>query len=196
MSGNKTPRKERINMLRNTFRALIWITTRHFSQQLQQFGLTFPQFITLAALAAHKQACTMSDLTHVTFQDPPTLTGIINRLVKMGLVARTRSETDRRIVLVQATESGVNLIDKIHDYTMNLEYSCYANLSDEELDVFEQLLHYLLRSHIRRYKDLPDTEMEAVIEELQMFINDPIYYAKLDSKNKFSKSTVMEVSQE
>ena len=100
-------REKRIKALKEAFHTLLWIATRQFSQQLQSFGLTYPQFVTLASLAAHKQACTMRDLTNVTFQDPPTMTGIVDRLVRMNLVQRTRSELDRRVVLVRATETGL-----------------------------------------------------------------------------------------
>ena len=78
-------REERIKTLKNAFHALMWIAMRQFSQRLQSFGLTHPQFITLASLTAHEQACTMRDLTNVTFQDPPTMTGIVDRLVKIKL---------------------------------------------------------------------------------------------------------------
>ena len=79
-------RQERVRAIKDAFHYLTWVAMRQLSQQLQPFGLTFPQFIVLAALAAHQQACTMRDLTNATFEDPPTMTGIIDRLVKMKLV--------------------------------------------------------------------------------------------------------------
>ncbi len=175
-------RVDRIKLLRDAFQALMWIAHRQFSQRLQNFGLTMPQFVTLASLAAHKQACTMSDLTNVTMQDPPTMTGIVDRLVRMKLVERTRSETDRRVVLVRATEDGVKLIQQIQAEIMDEELKMYSALTDNDLTALERLLKQKLRLHAGQYRSLPDEAMDAELERLQRFINDPIQYSKLESE--------------
>jgi DNA-binding MarR family transcriptional regulator len=173
-------REERIKILKNAFHALMWIAMRHFSQKLQSFGLTHPQFIALASLTAHKQACTMRDLTNVTFQDPPTMTGIVDRLVKMKLVERTRSETDRRVVLVQATPAAMELVEQINEETMQDELSLYCDLTDDDLSALEQLLKSKIRLYVGGYRSLRDEELDSEIERLQDFMSDPIYYAKLE----------------
>jgi DNA-binding MarR family transcriptional regulator len=162
----------------------MWVATRHFSQQLQSFGLTHPQFITLAALAAHQEPCTMRDLTDFTFQDPPTMTGIVDRLVKMELVQRSRSQADRRVVLVRATPAGMELVERIKSETMQDDLSGYAALSDQELAHLEQLLAYLIRMHVGRFKSLADSELDAEIERLSKFMSDPIYYMKLENEQE------------
>lgn len=109
MNADDLPRVEQIKAVINAFDSLMWLAARQFSQWLQRtFGLTYPQFMALAALAAHRQACPMRELTSAIFEDPATLTGIIDRLVKMKLVQRTRSETDRRVMFVQATPAWAN----------------------------------------------------------------------------------------
>jgi DNA-binding MarR family transcriptional regulator len=171
-------REERIKAIKDVFRSLMWITIRQFSQRLQPFGLTHPQFITLAALAAHQQACPMRDLTSVTFQDPPTMTGIVDRLVKMELVQRTRSETDRRMVLVEATPAGIDLVHQINQELMKDATAGYARLTDEELTTLEQLLRYNLRMCMGPGKALPEGDVDAEIEKLKHFMSDPIRYMK------------------
>ena len=64
-------REEQIETIKDIFVSLMWIAARHFSHRVQTFGLTHPQFMVLASLTAHQQACTMRDLTNITFQDPP-----------------------------------------------------------------------------------------------------------------------------
>jgi DNA-binding MarR family transcriptional regulator len=181
---NVTPvsREERIKAIKNIFHFLSWVTLRQFSHLLQPFGLTFPQFIAMAALAAHKQACPMRDLTSVTFQDPPTMTGIVDRLVKMKLVQRTHSEADRRVVLVQATPAGIDLVNQIDEEITQDALSGYATLTDDELITFEQLLRYKLRMYLEQYKSLPDGELNTEIEKLKSFMSDPIGYIKLEDK--------------
>jgi DNA-binding MarR family transcriptional regulator len=174
-------REERIKAIHDAFIALMWISKRQFAHRLQAFGLTHSQFITLATLTAHKQACTMSDLINVTFQDAPTMTGVIDRLVKMNLVERTRSETDRRVVLVQVSSAGIALVNQIEEQTLCDANSGFASLSDEELNAFEQLLRYILRMYIGRYSSSSEADLDAELEKLRLFGRDPIHFAKLEN---------------
>ena len=171
-------RETRIKTIKDIFVSLMWVAARQFSQRVQSFGLTHPQFIVLATLVAHKQACTMRDLTNVTFQDPPTMTGIVDRLVKIKLIKRTRSESDRRVVLVEATLAGAELVKQIEEASINDDIRGFSKFSDKELDNLEQSLRYLLRMHVGRYAALRGAELDAEIEKLQNFRNDPIQYMK------------------
>ena len=171
-------REERIRRIADTFVPLMWIMTRQFNQKLQEFGLTSPQFMTLGALVLHGQPCTMHDLTAVTYQDPPTMTGIVDRLVAMGLVQRTRSETDRRVVWVQATPAGADLMKQVKEKRHQDTVPGYETLSDDELTAIEQLVGHLLRIHVDQLASLKGTDIESQFEKLQLFMNDPISYVK------------------
>jgi len=171
-------RDERIKHIADAFLPLMWFTTRQFGQKLAAFGLTPPQFMTLAALSRHHQPCTMSDLTAVTLQDPPTMTGVVDRLVAMKLVQRTRSETDRRVVWVQATLAGADLIKQITEKSHQDSLPSYAALSDGELAAIEQLVESLLRIHVSQLASSKGTDVETQVERLQLFMNDPIAYVK------------------
>jgi DNA-binding MarR family transcriptional regulator len=181
-------RKGQIETIKDIFVSLMWVATRQFSHWLQPFGLTHPQFVALAALAAYKKTCTMSDLTNVTLQDPPTMTGIVDRLVKMGWVQRTRSEADRRVVLVQATPDGVKLIEQIKQDILQDKPKGFADLSEEELLALEQALKYLLRLHVSQYMQLQGADLDAEIENLRRLRSDPISYLKLEDLKRSHKS--------
>jgi DNA-binding MarR family transcriptional regulator len=182
MPAISASRRERIRRIRDTFIMLGWAVARQFSQELQDFGLTLPQFVALASLVAYTHPCTMSELTKVTLQDPPTMTGIIDRLLKVKLVQRTRSETDRRVVLVQATPAGIELLKRVRDEAMESAMSDYLDLAanndeladlDRLLEFFEQSLEYVLRVHLKRRHSLGDVDLEAEIEKIQLFLRDP-----------------------
>ncbi|GIK40267.1 MAG: hypothetical protein BroJett011_41000 [Chloroflexota bacterium] len=173
-------REQRIRAIHDAFMALMWISKRQFAHRLQKFGLTHPQFMTLATLTAHAEACTMRDLINVMFQDAPTMTGVIDRLVKMKLVERTRSETDRRLVLVRATPVGIELARQIEEQTLCDAEIGFAKLTDEDLSALEQLLRYILRMQIGRYTSLSDADLDTEIEKLRRFRRDPIHYARLE----------------
>ena len=181
MSVTQT-RQEQVKQIHDAFMLLMRVSKRWFVQRLQTYNLTVPQFITLAALAAHNNVCTMSDLTNVTFQDPPTMTGVIDRLVKTGLVERTRSQTDRRVVLVQPTQTGIDLVNRIEEEMMQESTTGYEMMADDELDTLEHLLKRLVRIHLGQYMSLNGSALDAEIAKLEQFTKDPIAYTKLEQE--------------
>lgn len=81
--------------------------TQHMSQQFRShFGrlnLTFPQALVLTVLG-EGEAIPISALAERTGSANSTVSGIVDRLEKLGLAERQRSEMDRRVIYVAATE--------------------------------------------------------------------------------------------
>lgn len=182
MCVSPDPRVDRIRRISGTFTVLMWIAKRRFFQLLQSYGLTPPQFISLAALSMHHEPYTMSDLTSITLHDPPTMTGIIDRLVRMGVVQRSRSKSDRRVVLVQATPLGVDLVKQIQENLLNDSLTVYEILTDEELAGIERVFTDVLRQ-VRRYLLAEGTDLDARLNKLESFMCDPVAYAKNEPAN-------------
>jgi DNA-binding MarR family transcriptional regulator len=81
----------------------------HSKKLVQQHGLTGPQLIILRELSRAEempvgQLARLIDLSHAT------VTSILDRLEKRGLVSRNRSTVDRRRVMVGITESGNTVV--------------------------------------------------------------------------------------
>ena len=108
------------------------------------------------------------------------MTGVVDRLVAMKLVQRTRSEADRRVVWVQATPAGADLIKQVTEKSHRESLPSYATLSDDELAAIEQLVGFLLRIHVSQLASSKGTDVETQVERLQLFMNDPIAYVKSD----------------
>ena len=89
--------------------------TQHMSQQFRShFGrmdLTFPQALVLSVLG-EEGPVPISALAERTGSANSTVSGIVDRLEKLGLAKRQRSETDRRVIYVSATEKYTALRDK------------------------------------------------------------------------------------
>jgi DNA-binding MarR family transcriptional regulator len=166
MSILTIPREERIKTINDTFHLLFFVVGRLFSQWLQTFSLTPPQFMVLTHLVITEKDCTMRELTEVSFQDAPTMTGIVDRLVKMDLVERTRSDTDRRVVLVQVTPAGTELVKRVKKKIMQESADLFTALTDDDLISFEYLLKHLLRVYVGRYTSLQDADLDAELEKL------------------------------
>ena len=81
----------------------------HSSYLARQFGLTSPQIICLKKLSEVEEM-TPGGLAREVHLSHATLTGIIGRLEKKGLVQRTRSSEDGRSYLIRLTDSGLSTI--------------------------------------------------------------------------------------
>ncbi len=74
-----------------------------------------------------------------------TLTISVNSLVKKGYVNRTRSEEDRRVVLISLSDKGVRAYLRHQEFHQKMIDAVLAGLSEEEQRVLEQALLKLNR---------------------------------------------------
>ena len=72
-----------------------------------------------------------------------TLTISVNGLVKKGYVERTRSEEDRRVVLISLTEKGRKAYAQHQRFHQNMIDAIIEGLSEEEQLVLEHALQNL-----------------------------------------------------
>lgn len=174
--------RERVRALRDMFLTMLWMGHRHMVQHLHVYDLTHPQFITLASLVAHGQPVSMRELCDVTFQDAPSMTRIVDRLVKMGWVRRTRDEQDRRVVLVAATEAGATLVEQIECDREEEDSHGFAALSTEDINKMETLMDYILGMYLRKMGASTNNELESAKQHLRRFADDPIGFIKMSKE--------------
>ena len=104
------------------YRALDAVMPR-FRRIFAEFGLTEQQWRVLRVLWEHEEIA-LNELAELTVIRAPSLVGIVDRLTKLDLIARRRSDTDRRIVYVLATGAGRDIEHQI----MPRVASAYADL--------------------------------------------------------------------
>jgi DNA-binding MarR family transcriptional regulator len=81
----------------------------HSSFLQREHGLTGPQ-LTALRVVSRLQPVTAGDLARDANIGYATLTGILDRLEKHGLVLRTRRPEDRRTVIITMTDAGARLL--------------------------------------------------------------------------------------
>jgi DNA-binding MarR family transcriptional regulator len=84
-------------------------------------------------------------LTHTEVADdlcvqPATLTKMLDRLVRTGLVQRRTDEDDQRVSRVYLTEKGRELLRPIEQIWLELEAISFANLTLDERLLLRRLL--------------------------------------------------------
>ncbi|HTX32765.1 MAG TPA: MarR family transcriptional regulator [Solirubrobacteraceae bacterium] len=104
--------------------------------------LTLAQYYALAQLR-DQEALPVCQLAEGAGIAPPTATRLIDGLERAGLLQRTRSEADRRAVLVSLTEAGREALRRKQAQIGRRRRTIYERLEPEERRQSERLLHHL-----------------------------------------------------
>jgi len=83
----------------------------HSRRLAQEFGLTGPQVVLLKELVRHGEMH-VAELAKSVSLSHATVTDILNRLEKRGLIKRARSLVDRRRIMVTPTDQAISLVEK------------------------------------------------------------------------------------
>jgi MarR family transcriptional regulator, organic hydroperoxide resistance regulator len=84
------------------------LVTQAYRQHLEALGLTYAQYLVLLVLW-ERDAQTVSEIGERLFLDWGTLTPLLKRLQRSGLVRRARRASDERIVENRLTAAGKRL---------------------------------------------------------------------------------------
>lgn len=113
----------------------------------RKFGLTGPQ-VTAIKVLERIGDMSLSDLSERIRATNSTMTGLVDRLSRDGLVQRVRSRRDRRVVLIRLTPLGAKLAGDIPVAPMDLFNRALALLDVRDRDDLRRLLRKLT-DHIR-----------------------------------------------
>ena len=131
------------------FRRIIRETDLHSRKLGKKTGLTTPQLVIIQAVGDLK-APTVSDIAKAVSLSLATVTTILNRLERNGIVNRARSSVDRRRVIVTLTEEG-----------QSLKSSAPKPLQDSFVDRFTRLEsweQHLIVASLERVATLMDAD--------------------------------------
>ena len=113
--------------------------SRLFREHFGRLHLTFPQALVLNVLGA-EGPMPISLLAERTGSANSTVSGIVDRLEKLDLARRERSEQDRRVILVAATERYETLRRKATADVGGYFDSVMATMSTEDQALVAQAL--------------------------------------------------------
>lgn len=108
--------------------------------------LTGQQFHILHILSK-KGKCTVTELSDLMCVKPSAITAIVDRLYKHNFVLRDRDETDRRVVYIQLSVEGAEVLGQAKEKRKQIIQRYLSCLDPEELDslvsIFEKIANSL-----------------------------------------------------
>ena len=122
--------------------------TKVYKPLLQALGLTYPQYLAMLVLW-EQDGLTVGEISQRLLTDPGSLTPLLKRLESEGLLKRTRSREDERVVLVQLTDKGRTLQDEAQRVPQ-----CILQASGLSLERLQQLQADLLELRASLQKTL------------------------------------------
>ena len=120
---------------------------RLYKPLLDKLGLTYPQYLVLAALYDEDNQ-TVGNLGDKLFLDSSTLTPLLKRMEKTGYLSRQRDPHDERQVRIRLTQRGRSAREKSMDFldelvkATGLTPARYSQLREELVNVRENLSRF------------------------------------------------------
>jgi DNA-binding MarR family transcriptional regulator len=105
--------------------------------------LTFSQWAVLMALREW-EASTSGEIARHICHDAGSLTRILDQLERRGLIARLRSDADRRVITLTLTPQGLELVESLMPRVADFWNSLLSDYSHAEIKALIRLLTRLV----------------------------------------------------
>jgi DNA-binding MarR family transcriptional regulator len=115
-----------------------------FAIETRDFDLTARQFAVLTTVAQH-EGLSQTDLVRLTGIDRSTLADVVQRLLRRGIIERTRTMQDGRTYAVTLSAQGRELLDAIKPSVRRADRAVLSCLGEDDGKLVAQVLGRLLK---------------------------------------------------
>ena len=84
------------------------LITQAYTPMLSELGITYPQYLVLMVLW-EKDSQPVNDIAHRLMLETNTVTPLLQRMEKQGLIIRKKGELDKRQQIVSLTKKGCEM---------------------------------------------------------------------------------------
>jgi DNA-binding MarR family transcriptional regulator len=110
------------------------VLSDELEQILKPEGITLAQYNVLRILrGAEPDGLCRNEVRDRMLTRMPDMTRLLDRMENAGLVARTRSETDRRLVTTRITKKALAVLDRVEDAVTEEHRRRFGHLSKAEI---------------------------------------------------------------
>ena len=81
------------------------LITQAYTPMLNELGITYPQYLVMMVLW-EQDSQPVNDIAHRLLLETNTVTPLLQRMEKLGIVVRKRGKEDKRQQIVSLTEKG------------------------------------------------------------------------------------------
>lgn len=123
---------------------LIIKASRHLKNKLDkalmEFDITAAQFSVIIQIHLSVAPITAAEISQTLGSDRPTISGIINRLEKKGIVLKAANPKDKRSPYLAICKECDKLVDKMKTVSDELTINIFSIYSDEETEKLTEMI--------------------------------------------------------
>jgi len=128
----------------------------------KEYGLTTEQFAVLASVKSRGGSLRPVDLALILERSPNSVSMLVDRMVKAGLVKRTRDRKDRRVVNVTLTNKGADALGPAVPAGWEFIQKILSPMPNEDRRVLVGLLEKI-KCDLFGYLN-PEADMEEIVK--------------------------------
>jgi DNA-binding MarR family transcriptional regulator len=154
------------NLTVTLWRMVYQIYTRFkngMDQVLSDHGLTMEQYLVLVTIKYHDAPIRITDIAHWLERSTNSITMIVDRMVKAGLLRRVRDRGDRRTVNVFLTSKAENVLKPANPAAWEFMQQGMSPLSSKDKDAFASLLK-MINHKLLAYLN-PGADVEGMLKD-------------------------------
>lgn len=117
------------------------LITQAYTPMLTELGITYPQYLVLMVLW-EKDNQPVNDIAHRLLLETNTVTPLLQRMEKLGIVNRKKGERDKRQQIVSLTKKGKEMEEKAYELIpagMGKQLSACPLMLEDYQNLAEQL---------------------------------------------------------
>lgn len=128
--------KNCINFLLATSQNVVF---KYFSKQLSEYGLTPSQYGVLNCLWQHGDL-SPTKIREILILEASSVSGILDRMQKNGLIERHIDPNNRRVIIVTTTDKSMAIKEDVEAIVNKMNHKFLEHCSKEEENILKQAL--------------------------------------------------------
>jgi len=119
--------------------------------ELERYGATLAQLNMLLVLDHCEVPLTPGQIASYVFREQHSVSAQLSRMWRSGLVKKSRSKTDQRVVRIRITPKGKELLQKVKPSSLGLAQTILQDcLSETELKQFDKYMKKVRDSALKK----------------------------------------------
>ena len=124
--------------------------------ELKETGVSSIQATVLILIKSSEKPLTVGDITKSLFREPHTVSGLLSRMEKQGLIKRVPAVSGRKRMVIEITKIGEEIFHKTRK--MKIVHKIMSGLSKKEQTILKTYLETLRRKSFSE-SQLPHEEI-------------------------------------
>jgi DNA-binding MarR family transcriptional regulator len=139
MTANYKPTELALRLWRQIYQTYT-LLKRCEDEKAEEFGLTTEQYAILVSISYIGEPARITDIARWLERSTNSISMIVDRMVKGGLVTRKRDRIDRRVVYVSMTSKGKAALKPVDVAILEVVLKALSSLSYEDQNTLFNLL--------------------------------------------------------